>query len=94
MLSDFDPVTEREISELIVRSPTESCMLDPISTSPVKHCLNDFVPLITAIINVSLSTGTAPKQFKQAVVVLFLNKPELDSNNLKRFRPVSNLHLF
>ena len=30
MLSHFDPVTARGICELIVRSPTKSCMLDPI----------------------------------------------------------------
>ena len=51
----------------------------------------DLVPLVTAIINVSLSTGTVPKQFKQAVVIPLLKKPGLDSNNLKHFRPVSNL---
>ena len=33
MLSHFDPVTEKEISELIVRSPSKSCMLDPIPAS-------------------------------------------------------------
>ena len=65
-------------------------MLDPISTSLVKQCLNDFVPLITAIINVSLSTGTAPKQFKQAVVVPLLKEPALVTNDLKHFRPVLN----
>ena len=49
------------------------------------------VPLITASIKVSLSTDTVPKQFKQAVVVPLLKKPGLDSNDLKHFRPVSNL---
>ena len=44
--------------------------------------------MVTAIINVSLSTGTVPKQFKQAVVPL-LKKPGLDTLDLKRFRPVS-----
>ena len=47
--------------------------------------------MVTAIINVSLSTDTVPKQFKQAVVVPLLKKPGLDSNDLKHFRPVSNL---
>ena len=51
----------------------------------------DLVPLVTAIIKVSLSTGTVPKQFKQAVVTPLLKKPGLDTNDLKHFRPVSNL---
>ena len=75
VLSHFDPVTEREICELIVRSPSKSCMQDPIPTSPMKQCLHDSVPLITAITNISLSTGTIPRQFKQAVVVPLLKKP-------------------
>ena len=64
MLSHFDPVTEKEVSELTARSPTKNCMSDPIPTFLMKQCLNDVVPLVTAIINVSLSTGTFPKQFK------------------------------
>ena len=52
---------------------------------------NDLVPLVTAIINVSLSTSRVPKQFKQAVVIPLLKKPGLDTNDLKHFRPVSNL---
>ena len=66
-------------------------MLDLIPTSLMKQCLNDLVPLVTAIINASLSTGTVPKQFKQAVVISLLKKPGLDTNDLKHFRPVSNL---
>ena len=88
MLSHFDPVTEK-VSELTARSPTKNCMSDPIPTFLMKQCLNDVVPLVTAIINVSLSTGTVPKQFKQAVVTPLLKKPGLDTNDLKHFRPVS-----
>ena len=91
VLSHFDPVREREVCELIVRSPTKSCVLDPIPTSLMKQCLNDLVPLITAIIKVSLFTGTVPKQFKQAVVIPLLKKPGLYTNDLKHVRPVSNL---
>ena len=54
---------------------------------------NNLVPLVTAIINVSLSTVTVPEQFKQAVIVPLLKKPGLDTNDLKYFRSVSNLPL-
>ena len=46
-LSQFEPVSEKEIHELIVQSPTKSCILDPIPTSLTKQCLTDLVPLIT-----------------------------------------------
>ena len=66
-------------------------MLVPIPTSLMKQCLNDVVPLATVIINVSLSTGSVPKQLKQPVVIPLLKKPGLDTNDLKHFRPVANL---
>ena len=63
----------------------------PIPTSLMKQCLNDVVPLATVIINISLSTGSVPKQLKQPVVIPLLKKPGLDTNDLKHFRPVANL---
>ena len=87
----FQPVTEEEIRKLIVESPTKTCMLDPIPTSLTKECLSDLLPLITRIVNSSLCSGAVPPQFKQAVVTPLLKKPGLDPNDLKNFRPVSNL---
>ena len=43
------------------------------------------------IVNASLSAGIVPQQFKQALVTPLLKKPGLDSNDMKNFRPVSNL---
>ena len=57
----------------------------------MKQCLNDLVPLVTSVIYVSLSKGTVSKRFKQAVVIPLLKKPGLETNDLKHFRPVSNL---
>ena len=66
-------------------------MLDPIPTSLTKECLSDLLPLITRIVNSSLGSGVVPPQFTQAVVTPTLKKPGLDPNDLKNFRPVSNL---
>ena len=66
-------------------------MLDPIPTSLTKQCLSDLVSLVTVIVNVSLSAGIVPQQFKQALVTPLLKKPGLDSSNMKNFIPVSNL---
>ena len=43
------------------------------------------------IVNVSLSTGTVPAGLKQALETLILKKQGLDANDLRNFRPVSNL---
>ena len=66
-------------------------MLDPIPTSLTKECLSDLLPLITRILNSYLCSGVVPPQFKQAVVTPMLKKHGLDPNDLKNFRPVSNL---
>ena len=87
-------MTDELIRELILKSPTKSRMLDPIPTSLTKQCLDDLVSLITFIVNASLSTSIVPPpspQFKQAIVTPLLKKPGLDTNDMKNFRPVSNL---
>ena len=80
---------QRGVVKTLVRAAT--CMLDPIPTSLTKECLSDLLPLITRIVNSSLGSGVVPPQFKQAVVTPMLKKPGLDPNDLKNFRPVSNL---
>lgn len=66
-------------------------MLDPLPTSLVKACLFSLLPLITAIIHSSLTTGTVPAQFKTAIITPTLKKPGLDPNNFNNLRPISNL---
>ena len=44
---------------------------------------------LTEIINASISTGTVPEQWKEAIVVPILKKG--DSKDLKNYRPVSCL---
>lgn len=71
--------------------PTKCCSLDPMPTDLVKECAENLVPHITRIINNSLATGIVPDKFKQAIVIPLLKNAGLDCNNLKNFRPVSNL---
>lgn len=87
----FEPVSETEIEELISASAAKSCMLDPIPTTLLKQCSSVIVPVITDIVNASLASGKVPDRFRRAIVSPLLKKPGLDPNNLKHFRPVSNL---
>jgi len=57
----------------------------------LKQCLNNVLPVITAIVNKSLNGMSVLTAFKQAIVRLLLKKPGLDMNNLKNYRSVSNL---
>ncbi|KAK6181917.1 hypothetical protein SNE40_009694 [Patella caerulea] len=91
MLNQFKPVSESEIKTLISSSTSKSCSLDPIPTWLLKTGLDDLLPVITSIVNTSLSTSEVPPSLKSALVNPLLKKPTLDPNILKNYRPVSNL---
>ena len=89
--TDFSPVTENELRSIVMKSPTKGCSLDPIPTRMVKQVMTSFIPLMTALINSSLASGDIPDSMKVARVSPLLKKPSMDSEDLKSYRPVSNL---
>ena len=84
-------VTEDFVKTLVQEMPQKSCDLDPIPTSVLYDCSDEFIPIVTSIINKSLSSGIVPQCFKHAFVKPVLKKASLDPNCLKHYRPVSNL---
>jgi hypothetical protein len=89
--SSFTPVTIDEVSNLLSQSPDTNCDSDPIPTSLLKQCSSVLLPTITQIINLSLSTGIFPHQFKGSSVHPHLKKSNLDKENLTNYRPISHL---
>ena len=92
-LSEFDRVTEEELTKIIRASPTKSCSLDPLPTSLLKDgpVFDTMLPILCKIVNTSLSTGLIPHDLKHAMITPLLKKKGLDGDNLKNYRPVSNL---
>jgi len=90
-LFHFQPITEDEVTKTIMSSPDKFCDLDPIPTSILKKCLHVLSPVITNIINLSLSSGTFPDNFKYSIIKPLLKKSNLDKESLSNYRPVSNL---
>ena len=90
-LTCFPLATEDEISNIIFKSKTTSCELDPLPTSLLKKAAHVIVPVITKIVNNSLQSGVFPEPLKIAHVRPLIKKPSLDKNTLKNYRPVSNL---
>jgi hypothetical protein len=90
-LSTLQPVTEKSVEKIIKTMKSKSCELDPLPASLVKMALPELLPIITKIINQSVTTGTYPSCFKQALVTPLLKKPTLDPDINKNYRPVSNL---
>ena len=79
------------VKHVIMKSAPKTCSLDPIPTPLLLDILDCLLPSLTALINSSLSSGLFPQVFKSAVIFPLLKKPSLDPNELKNFRPISNL---
>ena len=60
--------------------------------SDFSHYFDDFVPIITDIVNSSLETGLMPDGLKHAMIKPLMKKAGL-SLNLKNYQPVCNLKL-
>ena len=84
-------MSEVEIDKIIKQSPSKSCDLDPLPTALLEENMSGILPLITEIVNDSLSSGHVPEEFKVAHVTPLLKNTSLDKNVLKNYRPVSNL---
>jgi len=57
----------------------------------VKDVRGLLLPFFTVLFNVSLSSSCFPTKFKHAVIRPLLKKTDLDSSDIKKFRPVSNV---
>ena len=91
LLLEFEPASEEEVRQLIMQSATKSCNLDPIPTHLLKDCLTVLLPIITRIVNLSLSSCEVSDNMKHADILPLIKKVLLDCEILKNFRPVSNL---
>ena len=89
--ASFELVTDDEAFKLLMRSPSKHCALDPAPTWLVKRAAGVLSPVIAAICNASLQSGTLPAHQKQALVNARLKKQSLNPDDLNSFRPISNL---
>ena len=79
-LTTFMDATELEIRNIIKLSPDKSCELDPLPTWLLEECIDELVPTITDIVNMSLRDSLIPKALKTALIRPLLKKTGLDRN--------------
>ena len=91
-LINFIPAPLTEIHKLISASESKQCPLDSIPTFLLKLCFNELGPIITNLVNLSLSEGIFPSSFKQALIQPLLKKSSLSTDDLNNFCPISNLN--
>jgi len=82
-MTTFTPATQKEIRKIIMNAPSKSCELDPLPTHLLKDCLEHLLPLITAIINGSLTESKVPLSFKKAIVRPLLKKNKFRQGGFK-----------
>ena len=90
-LETFNTLTSSELLGIIKSMPDKSCSSDAIPMWMFKECINELLPVVSYIVNESLSTGVFPTKLKAASVRPALKKSGLDSDALSNYRPISNL---
>ena len=91
IFSLFKLVSVDEIKQLILSSPKSTFLLDPVPSNLLPQCIDSIAPVITRRVNLSISSGVFSKQLKSVLVKPLLKKSNLDPNDLKNYRPISNL---
>ena len=66
--SEFIILSSKEVEQIVKKSATKSYVLDAVPTSLIKENFEDFVPILTDIINNSLQNGKFPDKPKNAAV--------------------------
>ena len=84
--NSFAPISENSLRKIILQCAPKTCELDAIPTPLFFECLDAILPTLTIVVNHSLLTGEFPLIFKTAII-----KTSLDSEDLKNYRPISNL---
>ena len=86
LLRRFAPLTEKQVSLIIKQMKSKTCELDDIPTKILKKILPTVCPLITRIVNTSLTTGGFSTKWKTAVV-----RPLIKKIGLELIKQISGL---
>ena len=56
-LAEFRPFDQIEVKKIILNMKAKSCKLDALPTKLLKECIDDILPTITNLVNISLWDG-------------------------------------
>ena len=89
-LSVFKPTNDEEIASIIKEFGIKTSCDDPIPSSILKLISMDVIPILTKLVNMSLSMGSMDG-VKLSTIDPLLKKLGLDSEIKKNYRPVNSL---
>jgi len=87
----FELLSEKDVANLVMKSPSKHSLTDPIPTWLLKQCVSLLTPFLTLLINAWITNCFVPEGMKTAIVTPILKKSNLDSSDISSFRPISNL---
>lgn len=87
----FANVSLADLNAIVGSMYLKSCDLDPLPGCIMKECFGNVSSVILRIVNLSLESGILPVDLKVASVNPLLKKQTLSAEELKIFRPISNL---
>ena len=70
LLENFIKLSEGDVHELIMKLQMKSCESDPIQTHILKDNLDSFLPVLTKLVNLSLTEEVYCDEWKVAILKL------------------------
>lgn len=89
--NSFTPVTPADVAELLASLPDKQCASDPLPTWLLKRNADVLAPFLCRLFNWTFEHGIVPCNFKAAYITPLLKKSDMDSADVKSYRPISNL---
>jgi hypothetical protein len=90
-MTSFSQICLLDVVKLISSLPGKQCTSDPMPTWLLKDCVYILSPFLCYMFNQSLEHGIVPSVFKSAYITPLLKKSDLDPEDIKSYRPISNL---
>ena len=89
VMTEFALVSPECLKKIVLSKPIKSSPEDPLPGFLFKNCLDQLLPALTELVNLSLSTGSM-EGLKDSIITPILKKVDSDSELLKNYRPVCN----
>ena len=91
--TNFHSVSQDTIQAAASKLSMKSCNLDLLPASLMKNYLHLLLPILTKIVNMSLSSGKMPEALKVAELKPVLKNLDADYRQFSNFWPISNLKM-
>ena len=89
VMSEFSFVSAECLKKVMLSKPIKSSPQDPLPGFLFRDCVDQLLPALTLLVNLSLSTGSMDG-LKNSIVTPILKKAGSDPEVLKNYRPVCN----